>query len=123
MAACCKLLFCILYGHTSQNQARPSVGNKEILHELTNVFKRSYPGLTAEAIICFMVAANEQDPTVGDVARVVGMTEPMVYQHLSTLTSAGAGLIGLVNTGDGRNLVQLTPEGQQLAASLNQAVS
>ncbi|MFC4348096.1 hypothetical protein ACFO5Q_09595 [Kordiimonas lipolytica] len=99
------------------------MGNKEILHELTNVFKRSYPGLTAEAIICFMVAANEKDPTVGDVARVVGMTEPMVYQHLSTLTSAGAGLIGLVNTGDGRNLVQLTPEGQELASSLNQSVS
>jgi|GEM_PF-1462107 len=123
MAACCKLLFCILYGDNSHNQVRQGVGKKEFLQELTNVFKRSYPGLTAEAIICFMVAANEKDPTVGDVARVVGMTEPMVYQHLSTLTSAGAGLIGLVNAGDGRNIVQLTPEGQQLASSLNQAVS
>lgn len=87
------------------------MSNKEILGQVTNLIKGQYPGLTAEAIICFIVTLDLQDPTVGDVARAVGMTEPAAYQHMSMLTSSGAGLVALVNTGDGRNLVELTDTG------------
>lgn len=95
------------------------MGNKEILQEVTTVFKRTYPGLSAEAIICFLVALDLDSPTVGDIARAVGMTEPAAYQHLSLLTASGAGLVSLENTGDGRNLVHLTDAGNEMLSTVS----
>ncbi|NVJ97228.1 MAG: helix-turn-helix transcriptional regulator [Alphaproteobacteria bacterium] len=99
------------------------MSNKAILEQATVIFKRDYPGLSAEAIICFLVTMDLGQPTVGDVARAVGMTEPTAYQHLSLLTGSGAGLIVLINTGDGRNQIQLTDKGQAVAAAVNQALA
>lgn len=88
--------------------------NKAVLEHATNYFKRSHKGLTAEAIVCFLVLIDlERNPTVGDIARSVGMTEPKAYHHLSELSmGGGAGLINFENTGDGRNYVHLTDAGQ-----------
>lgn len=88
--------------------------NKAILEHATSYFKRSYPGLTAEAIVCFLVLIDmDRNPTVGDVARGVAMAEPQAYHHLSELTAGGgAGLLTLENLGDGRNYVHLTDAGK-----------
>lgn len=86
---------------------------KAILEHATVFFKRTYPGLTAEAIVCFLVLIDlPRNPTVGDIARGVGMAEPTAYHHLSELTvGVGAGLITFENMGDGRNYVHLTGTG------------
>lgn len=99
------------------------MSNKSILEAATAAFKKDYPGLTAEAIICFLVTMDLDDPTVGDIARAVGMTEPSAYQHMSMLTASGAGLIVFINQGDGRNQVKMTDRGRDLAAAVNQALA
>lgn len=87
---------------------------KAILEHASSYFKQTYPGLTAEAVVCFLVLIDlGRNPTVGDIARGVGMAEPQAYHHLSELTvGAGSGLISFENTGDGRNYVHLTEIGQ-----------
>jgi len=99
------------------------VSNKAILQQAVAIFKERYPGLTAEAIICFIVASSLDTPTVGDVARAVGMTEPAAYQHISMLTASGAGLVALHNAGDGRNIISLSAAGEQLKALIDANVS
>lgn len=95
------------------------MSDKEILQQATEVFKRDYPALTAEAIMCFLVAADLDEPTVGDVAQVVGYAEPQAYQHISPLTGSGAGLVVLTNTGGGANTIGLTEAGQKLKEAIN----
>ncbi len=87
------------------------LGNKAVLEQIASYFKDHFPGLTAEAIICFLVVIDFEQPSVGDVARSVGMTEPDAYHHMSLLGGSGAGLINFVNAGDGRNLIMLTDIG------------
>jgi hypothetical protein len=100
-----------------------TVSNKAILEQASTYFKSHHPGLSAEAIICFLVTIDLGEPTVGEVARAVGMTEPHAYQHISTLSPSGAGLINLVNTGDGRNAVSLTPTGKAARAAILAALA
>ncbi len=97
--------------------------NKAILEHAAGYFKRTYPGLTAEAIVSFLVLIDlPKTPTVGDVARNVGMAEPQTYHHLSELaTGVGPGLINLENTGDGRNLVHLTGLGEEAKKQIKAA--
>jgi len=87
--------------------------NKAILERAANFFKQSHPNITAEAVVCFLVLIDlDRNPTVGDIARGVGMAEPQAFHHLAELsTGAGAGLISLENLGDGRNYVHLTEAG------------
>jgi hypothetical protein len=89
------------------------MSNKEILEHASRYFKQNYPGLTAESVVCFLVLIDlGDDSTVGDVARAVGMAEPSCYQHMAQLTAGvGAGLVTLQNTGDGKNYVLLTEQG------------
>ena len=51
------------------------------------------------------------------------MTEPQAYQHISVLSPSGAGLIALVNVGDGRNIITLTEPGQAAKAAILQALA
>ncbi len=94
--------------------------NDELFKRLTGHFKSSYPALTAESMVAFMVASGaDGDQTVGDIARVMGMMEPQVYQHLSALAPGrGVGLVTLINVGDGSNKVVLTPLGANLRDEL-----
>ena len=89
------------------------MSNQKILEHASTFFKANYSNLTAEAIVCFLVLLDlDRNPTVGDIARGVGMAEPQTFHHLSELTAGGgAGLISLENTGDGRNFVHLTDIG------------
>lgn len=99
------------------------MNNKAILEQASAYFKTHHPGLTAEAIICFLVMIDLSEPTVGDIARAVGMTEPVAYQHISMLSPSGAGLISLVNAGDGRNRVTLTDQGEAAKAAIRTALA
>lgn len=100
------------------------MSNKAVLQQAVAIFKQQYPGLTAEAIICFIIiASSSEKPTVGDVARATGMAEPTAYQHISMLTGRGAGLVTLENAGDGRNHVQLSSAGEQLKSLIDANVS
>lgn len=94
--------------------------SKTILEAASGYFKKAYPGLTAEAVVCFLVIMGmDEGPTVGDVARALGMTEPDTYHHLTLLTSGkGAGLISLENTGDGRSVIHVTEEGKAIEANI-----
>lgn len=95
-----------------------SVSNKAILERASSYFKSHHPGLSAEAIICFLVMIDLGEPTVGAVARAVGMTEPQAYQHISTLSPSGAGLVSLINAGDGRNVITLSRTGEEAKAAI-----
>ncbi len=95
-----------------------TVSNKAILEQASSYFKSHHPGLSAEAIICFLVMIDMGDVTVGAVARAVGMTEPQAYQHISTLSPSGAGLINLVNAGDGRNVISFSAQGEAAKAAI-----
>jgi len=102
------------------------MSDQDILHKVTDLVKASYPQLSAEAIVGFMVVAGNagSNQTVGDVARIIGLAEPVAYQHLSTMTPGkGSGLLSFVNLGDGRNQVQLTPKGATLRDEINLALS
>ncbi len=98
------------------------MSNKAVLEQAASYFKTQYPGLTAEAIICFLVVVDLNEPTVGDVARAVGMTEPQAYQHISMLTPSGAGIVQLQNAGDGRNVVHLTEAGMAAKSAIEAAL-
>ena len=93
-----------------------SASNKELIGAITNHIKASYPQLTAEAIVCFLIVAGaKKQMTASEVAAVIGMAEPQTYQHLSSMAPGkGSGLISLINVGDGTNKVQLTPKGADL---------
>ncbi|WP_262689949.1 MarR family transcriptional regulator [Kordiimonas aestuarii] len=99
------------------------MSNKSILEQASAYFKSHHPGLAAESIICFLVLIDLGEPTVGEIARAVGMTEPQAYQHISTLSASGAGLIALVNAGDGRNIITLTGPGQAARAAILSALA
>ena len=95
-----------------------TVSNKTILEQASSYFKSHHPGLSAEAIICFLVMIDLGEPTVGAVASAVSMSEPQAYQHISTLSPSGAGLVAVVNAGDGRNVVTLSDTGKEARAAI-----
>lgn len=97
------------------------MSNKSVLEQAAFIFKSQYPGLSAEAIICFLVILDLESPTVGQVAQAVGMTEPQAYHFLSELGSTGAGLVKFVNRGDGANICQITQAGLQARTSIQAA--
>lgn len=99
------------------------MNNTAILQQASSYFKSHHPGLSAEAIVCFLVVIDLGEPTVGEVGRVVGMTEPNAYQHISALSPSGAGLVSLSNAGDGKNHIRLTPVGDAAKAAITAALS
>ncbi|MCJ9429696.1 hypothetical protein [Kordiimonas marina] len=99
------------------------MSNKSVLEQAAFLFKSQYPSLTAEAIICFLMILDLDDPTVGKVAQAVGMTEPQAYHFISELGSTGAGLIKFVNRGDGANVCELTQAGMQARTSVQTALA
>ena len=99
------------------------MSNKSVLEQAASYFKNHHPGMTPEAVVCFLILLDLKNPSVGDIAKAVRMNEPVVYQHLSLLTSGGAGLVHLVNAGDGRNMVQLTDIGQMAKSHIQTALA
>lgn len=101
------------------------MSNKDILEHAAAYFKRAYPNLMAESIISFLVLIDlDEGATVGDIARAVGMTEPQCYHFITPLgIGAGAGLVSLENTGDGKNHVHLTALGEEAKQAVQAAFS
>ncbi|TNE67742.1 MAG: hypothetical protein EP335_00525 [Alphaproteobacteria bacterium] len=99
------------------------MSNKSVLEHVAYIVKSQHPGLSAEAIVSFLIILDLGEPTVAQVANMVGMTEPKLFQHLSMLTTSGGGLIQLINNGDGSNSVRLTARGQQLRAQVASSFS
>lgn len=88
-----------------------------LLKKAVDVLKSDYPGLTPEAVVCFLFIMAQDGLTVGDVARTIGLTEPIAYRHLSELQKVG--FIQLENRGDGSNLIHLTEDGRALSGAVN----
>ena len=90
--------------------------NEELIGRITNHIKVSYPQLTAEAIVCFLIVAGAKNQMiVAEVAAAMRVSEPQAYQYLSGMAPGkGSGLISLINVGDGSNKVQITPKGATL---------
>lgn len=87
--------------------------NKKTLEHAAEYFKKAYPGLTAEAVVCFLVLVDlEGRPTVTDIAQSVRMTEQDIQLHLALMEpSSGAGLVSVESQGDGKIFVHLTDAG------------
>jgi hypothetical protein len=99
------------------------MSNKNILEHATKYFKIYYPGLMAESIVSFLVLIDlDEAATVGAVARAVGMTEPQCYHFIAQLNiGGGVGLVRLENTGDGKNYIHLTDQGEAAKAAVQSA--
>lgn len=100
------------------------MSTQDILKNYTHAFKASYPAVTAEGVMCYAIVAGHEEPlTVGKIAEMAGMTEPVAYRELASLSSgAGAGLITFINMGDGRNMARLTPLGSKFRDELQKKI-
>ncbi|MFC3051771.1 hypothetical protein [Kordiimonas pumila] len=100
------------------------MNNKALLESAANFFKTSYPGVTAEAVVCFLVFIDLPSlVTVGSLAQEVHMAELDVYNHLTLLAAGGAGLLSLENTGGDDTIISLTDEGYAAKDNLMASVA
>lgn len=90
------------------------MNDQEILQKASSYFKSTYPGLSAEAVVCFLVLADLDQPSVQDVAVSMRMTPQDVLGHITLLSDAsGAGLITMQNGGSQLSLTGLGEQAKQ----------
>ena len=86
------------------------MSNREILQMATDVFKSGYPSLDAESVIAFLVIADHDKPTIGDISIAIGMPDMQVFQHMAPLRNAG--LVTVEPQSNGSNIIVLTERGE-----------
>lgn len=87
------------------------MSNREILRQATNVFKTRYPSLNAEAVIAFIVIADCDEPSVGDISVAMNLPDMQVFQYMAPLRNAG--LVALQTQTGGSNTILLTDRGEE----------
>lgn len=87
------------------------MSNREILEAATNVLKLRYPSLNAESMVAFMVIADHDEPTIGEIAVAIGLSDPQVFQYMAPLRAAG--LVNLQAHATGSNSIILTERGEE----------
>lgn len=85
------------------------MSNKEILTAATNALRMRYPSLNAEAMIAFIVIADFESPTIGEIAVAMNLSDMQVFQYMAPLRTAG--LVGLEPHRSGSNIIKLTDSG------------
>ncbi len=95
-----------------------------MLESVAGYFKRGYPGLSAEAIVCFLILTDMGDKALMyDIGQALGMPWEEVYQHLMLMkVGNGAGLVAFKQLADGHYLALLTDEGMQARDAIQQSV-
>ncbi|UTW60126.1 hypothetical protein KFE96_07395 [Kordiimonas sp. SCSIO 12603] len=98
--------------------------NDKILEAVAGYFKREYPGMTAEAVICFMILSDLGDQArMYDIGVGTGMTWEEVYQHMMLMkVGNGAGLVAYQQLADGHYMAILTDKGKAARDALQQSV-
>ena len=87
------------------------MSDREILQHAATVFREQYPALTAEAVIIFIVIADHERPTIGEVSVAMNQTEAHVFHHTAPLRDAG--LVVLQPERDGSDKILLTGRGEE----------
>lgn len=87
------------------------MSNREILQMVTSVFKSNYPSLDAESVIAFLVIADHDKPTIGDISIAIGMPDVQVFQHMAPLRNAGLVTVEAQSTGS--TTILLTEQGEE----------
>ena len=85
------------------------MSNKEILQAATDALKVRYPALNAEAMIAFLVIADFETPTIGEIAVAMILSDMQVFQYMAPLRNAG--LVGVEPHRSGSNVIKLTDKG------------
>lgn len=95
--------------------------NKEqTLKAATDYFKAHHPGITPEAILCFLVLAGSGDMSIADIAGQLNMPPQDARAHLDLLMpEAGAGLVAFAAPGTGSSVLTLSPAGMAARDALN----
>lgn len=101
------------YAHARSQLAKWgwAMSNREILQAATEVLKTRYPSLNAEAMIAFMVIADFETPTIGEIAVAMQLSDMQVFQYMGPLRTAG--LVGVEPHRSGSNVVTLTDRGKE----------
>lgn len=87
------------------------MNDREILQHATSFFREQYPTLNAEAFVAFIVIADHDAPTVGDVSVAIGKPDVQVFQYMAPLRNAG--LVNIQPQAGGNNAIFLTNRGEE----------
>ncbi|GHF18952.1 hypothetical protein GCM10017044_11880 [Kordiimonas sediminis] len=95
---------------------------RDALKIATECFRHSFPSISPEAILAFLVAADTDRASIDMIAQTIGHTDPDTRRYLSQLQAgSGFGLIRLVSDSDGATYVQLTDTGLSLVTEIETA--
>lgn len=97
------------------------MSNKEILRAATDALKVRYPSLNAEAMIAFMVIADFETPTIGEIAVAMSLSDMQVFQYMAPLRNAG--LVGIEPHKSGSNVIILTDKGHEAKQAVEDVFS
>ncbi len=87
------------------------MSNREILQMATDVFKKGYPSLNAESVIAFLIIADHDKPTIGDISVAIGLPDMQVFQYMAPLRNAGLVTVEAQSTGS--TTILLTERGKE----------
>lgn len=94
------------------------MSDQDILQQAATIFRQHYPSLTAEAVVTFIVVADNERPSIGDVAASMGQSEAHVFHHTAPLRDAG--LVVLQPEREGTNKILLTGRGEEAKKAISE---
>lgn len=97
--------------YSERSKRGRTVSDRELLQEATNIFKTNYPSLNAEAVIAFLVIADHDQPTIGQISVAMNLSDMQVFQYMAPLRTAG--LVSLQAESSGSNTILLTERGEE----------
>lgn len=91
--------------------------NRALLEQAAAAFTERHPALTAEALIAFIIVADLEQPTIGEIAVAMGVPDTQVFHHIAPLRDAG--LISVTPKRTGSNIVTLSELGHETKEAIN----
>jgi len=93
--------------------------NKALLKVAALFFRDMHPGITPEAVLCFLVIANEGAITVSNLMQTLRYDSITIQTHLNYLTTSS----GLIAVDSATNTIHLSAAGAVVANTLQQRMA
>lgn len=94
------------------------MSDRDILQQAATLFRQHYPALTAEAVVTFIVVADNERPSISEIAASMGQSEAHVFHYTAPLRDAG--LVVLQPDRNGDNKILLTGRGEEAKNAISE---